>query len=72
MRVVLKRFWPYIKEYKLYYVLVLFGILLTVSATLATAHIMKPLMDDLFISKKEEMLTYIPLALIAIYAMKEK
>ena len=70
MRAVLKRFWPYIKEYKFYYTLVLVGIILTVSATLATAHIMKPLMDDLFISKKEEMLTFIPLALIAIYFTK--
>ncbi len=70
MRKVLKRFWPYIKEYKLYYMIVLFGIVLTVSATLATAHIMKPLMDDLFISRKEEMLYYIPIGLIAIYFTK--
>ena len=70
MKAVLKRFWPYIKEYKFYYSLVLVGIVLTVSATLATAHIMKPLMDDLFISKKEEMLTLIPLALVVIYFTK--
>ncbi|MCD6190854.1 MAG: ABC transporter ATP-binding protein [Sulfurimonas sp.] len=50
--------------------LVLFGIILTVSATLATAHIMKPLMDDLFISQKEEMLYYIPIGLVAIYFTK--
>ncbi|MCD6433069.1 MAG: ATP-binding cassette domain-containing protein [Sulfurimonas sp.] len=70
MRKVLKRFWPYIKEYKFYYSLVLVGIILTVSATLATAHIMKPLMDDLFISRKEEMLHLIPIALIGIYFAK--
>ena len=70
MRKVLKRFWPYIKEYKFYYMLVLLGIILTVGATLATAHIMKPLMDDLFISKKEEMLYYIPIGLVAIYFTK--
>lgn len=70
MRKVLKRFWPYILEYKLYYSLVLVGIILTVSATLATAHIMKPLMDDLFISKKEEMLYIIPIALVGIYFAK--
>jgi len=70
LKKVLKRFWPYIKEYKFYYMLVLLGIILTVSATLATAHIMKPLMDDLFISRKEEMLYYIPLGLVAIYFTK--
>ncbi len=64
------RYWPYIKEYKLYYYLVLFGIILTVSATTATAHIMKPLMDEMFIQKKEEMLYLIPIALIIIYVVK--
>jgi len=66
----LKRFWPYIKEYKLQYLLVLFGITLTVSATLASAHIMKPLMDDMFIKRDEDMLYIIPLGLIGIYFTK--
>lgn len=65
-----KRFWPYILEYKLQYTFVLIGILLTVSATAATAHIMKPLMDDMFIAKKAEMLYMIPLGLIGIYLVK--
>ena len=65
-----KRYWPYIKEYKLQYFFVLVGIILTVSATAATAHIMKPLMDDMFIAKKEEMLYIIPIALICIYVIK--
>lgn len=70
MKKVLKRFWPFIKEYKLQYLLVLFGALLTVAATTATAHIMKPLMDDMFIEKKEEMLYLIPFGLIFIYFLK--
>ncbi len=40
------------------------------SATAATAHIMKPLMDEMFIAKKEEMLVLIPLGLIFIYFIK--
>lgn len=70
LKKVLKRFFPYIKEYKLQYFLVLIGIILTVSATAATAHIMKPLMDDMFINRKEEMLYLIPFGLIAIYFIK--
>ncbi|WP_415397743.1 ABC transporter ATP-binding protein [Sulfurimonas sp. CS5] len=70
LKKVLKRFFPYIKEYKLQYFLVLIGIILTVSATAATAHIMKPLMDDMFINRKEEMLYLIPFGLIAIYFTK--
>jgi subfamily B ATP-binding cassette protein MsbA len=70
LKQIFKRYWPYIKEYKLQYIFVLFGIILTVSATTATAHIMKPLMDDMFIAKKEEMLYLIPFGLIAIYFVK--
>ena len=70
MKQTFKRFWPYLKGYRLQYFLVFTGIVLTVSATAATAHIMKPLMDDMFIAKKEEMLYLIPLGLIGIYLIK--
>ncbi|MBD3842604.1 MAG: ABC transporter ATP-binding protein, partial [Campylobacterales bacterium] len=58
------------KEYRFEYILVIIGIILTVAATAATAHIMKPLMDDMFIAKKEEMLLFIPLGMLAIYFIK--
>ena len=70
MKETLKRYWPYLKEYKFYYFIIFIGIVLTVSATAATAQIMQPLMDDMFIDKDPEMLTYIPLMLIAIYMAK--
>ncbi|MGD9717807.1 MAG: ABC transporter ATP-binding protein [Sulfurimonadaceae bacterium] len=70
MKQTIKRYMPYIKEYKLQYVFVLLGILLTVTATAATAHIMQPLMDDMFIDKKEDMLYQIPLMLLGIYFIK--
>lgn len=70
MKYFIIKYWPFIKEYKFQYILVLIGILLTVAATAATAHIMKPLMDDMFIDRKEEMLTLIPLGLILIYIVK--
>ena len=67
LKSILKRYWPYIKEYKFQYFLVLIGMILTVAATLATAHIMKPLMDDMFIDRKEEMLYLRTIALVSIY-----
>jgi subfamily B ATP-binding cassette protein MsbA len=70
MKKVFPRYFPYIKEYKLQYFLVLIGIIFTVSATIATAEIMKYVMDDMLIEKKEEMLTLVPLALIGIYIFK--
>ncbi|MDH4943448.1 ABC transporter transmembrane domain-containing protein [Sulfurimonas sp. C5] len=70
MKEIIKRFWPYIKEYKFHYIMVVFAGLLIVAATAGNAHIMKPLMDDMFIEKKEEMLYLIPLGLIGIYLTK--
>jgi len=70
LKEILKRFWPYIKEYKLYYMLVIFGGLLIVVSTAATAHIMKPMMDEMFIKKEESMLYLIPFGLIVIYLTK--
>jgi subfamily B ATP-binding cassette protein MsbA len=70
LKQIFKRYWPYIKEYKLQYLFVLIGIILTVLATTATAQIMKPLMDEMFIEKKEEMLLLIPVGLVGIYLIK--
>jgi len=70
MKKIISRYIPFIKDYKFQYFLVLIGIIFTVSATAATAHIMKPLMDEMFIERKEEMLYIIPLGLIGIYIFK--
>ena len=64
-----KRYWPYIKSYKAYFFVVFIGILMTVSATLATAEIMKYIMDDMFIERNEDMIIYIPLGIIIIYTI---
>jgi len=65
-----KRYWPYIRGYKFQYVMVLIGILLTVTATAGTAQIMQPLMDNMFIKKEADMLYIIPALLVGIYIIK--
>jgi subfamily B ATP-binding cassette protein MsbA len=65
-----RRYWPYIRGYKFQYVMVLIGILLTVTATAGTAHIMQPLMDNMFIKKEVDMLYIIPTLLVGIYIIK--
>ncbi|SFV57273.1 Lipid A export ATP-binding/permease protein MsbA [hydrothermal vent metagenome] len=70
MKKVLKRFLPYILEYKTRYLLVFIGVILNVAATAGTAYIMKPMMDDMFIAHDEKMIYIIPLGLIAIYVLK--
>jgi subfamily B ATP-binding cassette protein MsbA len=70
LKAIYQRYWPYIKGYQFYYFLVLIGIVLTVAATAGTAHIMQPIMDDMFIKKDPQMLIFIPLLLIGIYVLK--
>jgi len=70
LKEIIKRFWPYIKEYKLYYMLVVFGGLLILVSTVGTAQIMKPMMDEMFIKRNEAMLYIMPFGLIAIYVTK--
>ena len=70
MKNIFKRYWPYLKDYRLYYFIIFIGIILTVAATAATAQIMQPLMDDMFIARDPEMLYKIPLMLIGIYFAK--
>ncbi len=65
-----RRYWPYMRNYGFYYFLVLLGILMTVATTLATAQIVQPMMDKMFIAKDEEMLVLIPLGFIIIYFIK--
>ena len=50
--------------------LVVFGGILIVISTAGTAHIMKPLMDDMFIKKDKTMLYLIPMGLVAIFVIK--
>jgi len=70
LKAIYQRYWPYIKGYKFHYLMVLIGILLTVTATAGTAHIMQPIMDNMFIKKDPQMLIFIPLLLIGIYVLK--
>lgn len=70
MKQALRRYFPYMKSYAFYYFLVFIGISMTVSATLATAQIVQPMMDDMFIAKDEKMLVIIPLAFISIFFIK--
>lgn len=70
MKEIYQRYWPYIKGYKFHYAMVFIGIVLTVIATAGTAHIMQPIMDNMFIKKDPQMLIFIPLLLIGIYVLK--
>ncbi len=67
---VLKRYFPYLRNYKFHFVFVFVGILMTIAANVAMAHIMKPMMDELFIAKQKEMLVIVPFLMLGIFVLK--
>ncbi len=68
---ILKRFTPYYKDYIPYFVFAVIGMILASSGTAASAYLVKPLLDKIFIAKDEQMLYLLPYAIIAVYAAKE-
>jgi len=71
VKLVLKRFSPYFKDYVPYFIFAVIGMILASSGTAASAYLVKPLLDKVFIAKDAEMLKLIPLAIIAVYFAKE-
>ncbi len=67
---ILKRYLPYLKDYKLHFFFVFIGIVMTIVANIAMAHIMKPMMDNLFIAKQKDMLVVVPLLMLGIFVLK--
>ena len=70
MKTTIKRFAPYFKNYKPQFIFLLIGLILTALGTVGSAHIIKPILDDIFIDKNETMLYIVPFMLIGIYAIK--
>ena len=68
---VLKRFAPFYKDYIPSFVLVIIGMTLASSGTAASAYLVKPLLDEIFINKDREMLSLLPYAIILVYAANE-
>ncbi len=70
MKQFFKQYIPYYKQYKAKFILVIIGIILVSVGTAGSAYILKPLLDEIFVNKNEEMLSVIPLIIIALYTGK--
>ncbi|MCK5294774.1 MAG: ABC transporter ATP-binding protein [Arcobacteraceae bacterium] len=70
MKQFFKQYIPYYKDYIRKFIYVLIGIILVSIGTAGSAYIIKPLLDDIFVNKNEEMLSLIPLIIIALYSAK--
>jgi subfamily B ATP-binding cassette protein MsbA len=66
----IKQYVPYYKNYKKQFLYALIGIILVSVGTSGTAYVIKPLLDEIFVNKDEEMLQILPFVVILLYAAK--
>ncbi len=69
-RYLLKRFSPYFKDYKLQFSLAILGMILAALGTTASAYIIKPVLDKIFIEHNQTLLTLLPFAVVLVYFIK--
>ena len=65
-----RRFFPYFKDYKLQFALSIIGMIAAAGGTALSAYIIKPVLDEIFIDKNEQLLYILPFALVFIYTFK--
>jgi len=70
MKSLLKYFLPYMVGYKKEFTFAILGMIATAVGTTLTAHMLKPILDDLFISKDKEILQILPFAIVAVFMIK--
>jgi len=70
MKQLFKYFLPYIMGYKKEFIFAILGMIAVAVGTAGTAHLLKPILDDIFINKDKEMLAWIPVMIIGIFALK--
>ncbi len=61
---------PYWHDYIPYFALAIFGTILSAVGASASAYLVKPVLDKIFIAKNEQALQLLPYAIILVYAMK--
>ncbi|AQW85846.1 lipid A export ATP-binding/permease protein [Campylobacter pinnipediorum subsp. caledonicus] len=67
---VLKRFKSYFKDYIPYFILAFIGMILASGGSAATAWLVQPVLDKIFVEKNKELLYILPYAIILVYFLK--
>ena len=70
MKALFRYFLPYMVGYKKEFLFAIIGMIAVAIGTAGTAHMLKPILDDVFISKDETMLAIIPAIVVGIFALK--
>ncbi|MCD8213349.1 MAG: ABC transporter ATP-binding protein/permease [Campylobacter sp.] len=67
---VFKRFSPYFKDYVPHFIIAIIGMLFASGGTAASAYLVEPVLNKIFVEKNETLLYVLPYAIIAIYVLK--
>jgi len=70
LKIVLKRLLPYLKDYKFQLFIAILGMIATAIGSSASAYLVKPVLDEIFINKDKEMLKILPFLVILFYFLK--
>jgi subfamily B ATP-binding cassette protein MsbA len=70
MKQLIKYFLPYMLHYKREFVFAILGMIAVAVGTTLSAHLLKPVLDDIFINKDQEMLKLIPFAIVGVFMLK--
>lgn len=67
---VFMRFKSYFKDYILYFIFAILGMLLSAGGSAGSAYIIQPVLDKIFVEKNESLLYILPYAVIAVFFAK--
>ncbi|HIQ28237.1 MAG TPA: ATP-binding cassette domain-containing protein [Sulfurovum sp.] len=70
MKELLKQYLPYLSGYKQQFFFAVLGMIAVAVGTAGTAQLIKPVLDDVFINKDENMLALMPFLLVGVFALK--
>ncbi len=70
MKDLIKQYLPYLSGYKKQFFIAILGMIAVAVGTAGSAHLIKPVLDDVFINKDVAMLTLIPFLLVGVFMLK--
>ena len=70
LRYLYQKFSPYFKDYRYQFILMFLGMFMVAVGTTASAYIIKPVLDKIFIQKNESLLHILPFAIVLVYLIK--
>ncbi len=70
IKIFLKKFFPYFKDYKIQFVISIIGMIMAAVGTALVAYMIKPVLDEIFVDKNETLLYILPFVLVLVFAIK--